>query len=143
MATKTINPSCSSSNIKLWTKNIWGVKIFLFQDGSSWSHVSEQNVTLQSSTLLHLLEIERVYLQKQAQVESRLRWETLSSFNFSFQSCLANAELGTIIRIPKGEFYVININVSIKIFFITFNHILISLKMYKRNTSLHTYNNII
>ena len=41
------------------------------QDGSSWSHVSGQNVGLQNSTLLHLLEIERVYLQKQAQVNIR------------------------------------------------------------------------
>ena len=30
--------------------------------------MSGQNVGLQNSTLLHLLEIERVYLQKQAQV---------------------------------------------------------------------------
>ena len=44
------------------------VKIFVFQAGSSWVHVSGQNVSLQNSTLLHLLEIERVYLQKQAQV---------------------------------------------------------------------------
>ena len=42
--------------------------IFVFQESSSWAHVSGQNVSLQNSTLLHLLEIERVYLQKQAQV---------------------------------------------------------------------------
>ena len=33
-----------------------------------WSHVSGQAVSLQSDNLLHLLEIERLYLQKQAQV---------------------------------------------------------------------------
>ena len=49
------------------------VKIFVFQAGSSWVHVSGQNVSLQNSTLLHLLEIERVYLQKQAQVKLYFR----------------------------------------------------------------------
>ena len=39
-----------------------------FQDACVWSHVTGQNVTLQPSSLLHLLEIERVYLQKLAQV---------------------------------------------------------------------------
>jgi len=53
------------------------------KDGYTWSHVSGQTVSLQNSTLLHLLEIERVYLQKQS------------------QSCLANFDLGTIVRIPK------------------------------------------
>ena len=52
-----------------------------------WSHVSGQTVGLQGSTLLHLLEIERVFLQKQA------------------QAGLASAELGTIIRIPKGKIW--------------------------------------
>ena len=48
--------------------NYFCCKTVLLQAGATWSHVSGQNVSLQNSTLLHLLEIERVYLQKQAQV---------------------------------------------------------------------------
>ena len=58
-----------------------------FQEISAavWSHVSGQTVGLQASSLLHLLEIERVFLQRTAQAN------------------LASADLGTIIRIPKGK----------------------------------------
>ena len=77
----------------------------VLQAGWVWSHVSGQAVSLQSDSLLHLLEIERLYLQKQAQVTLGPGVQFFLHLEH-FQNSLASADLGTIIRIPRGRTYI-------------------------------------
>ena len=80
-----------------------GDSLIVLQASWVWSHVSGQAVALQSDTLLHLLEIERLYLQKQAQVVVAQSVNLALLHLPTFQNCLASADLGTIVRIPRGN----------------------------------------